>query len=805
MPHSRDRRVGRCRHRRRSALPCIAGALRRSLLASAASAAPRSVRRLPGPFPIVVVPARTSRRVSVPTCDGYSSRSQPVLRDVAGVWAGPRTRQAPGGAGSWPGAADAPAAAGSADSAGPFANVRTGGTSCRGSSGRPRACRHVAHSPAARDGVARSSPATADEVAERVGFEPTKSFDSALFKSAAINRSATSPDAQDTSEPASIAARSLRPWLARSTARAARSRSADPPTDDRQPHHRAEHLEADDDDQEQAGTERTSPARPIRSLGERGEHGRARPEHARSRRPCRSMPRQSPHPAGPGRPAHPRRRRRRRARRTIAAIGGRRDPEVGVPRYAAPWQPPWRPAAASAPRSGCGGGGRGDPARGDGGRRGAASAWAWAWAPGWAWASAWPGCRGGRRRRGRAGVGDLGLDRDHRPCRVVEAVLAVLRPPGVRRPGVLPTFVPRRRSRSGPGLGPRLRRSPPFAARMVTVVDPLFETTHGPLGASMIEMVLHVEGARDVDGTHPRSSSPEGPPMFRKVTVMTVLSPSSRNRASAMTRQPWAPARVRDERGDEGATATSTRGGGSAATHQATWWYGVHSRIGWTSAPGRGAFGAVSIPVTNASTSARRAGCRRHPRVDGAPRERERLAIRPCRGHGREGVADGEDPGDERDLLTHEAIEVALAVPALVVVTDPGPDDLDVGQVAHDQVAERDVLLDHVVLVRAERAGLAQDVVRDADLADVVEQTGDADGVDEVALEPETFGQEHAVAGDVLGVLLRVAVLGVDREDQPLEDVERASLRCGLARRSRRRGWRRRRSSWPPGASWRRW
>jgi hypothetical protein len=30
-------------------------------------------------------------------------------------------------------------------------------------------------------------------MAERVGFEPTKSLDSALFKSAAINRSATSP------------------------------------------------------------------------------------------------------------------------------------------------------------------------------------------------------------------------------------------------------------------------------------------------------------------------------------------------------------------------------------------------------------------------------------------------------------------------------------------------------------------------------------------------------------------------------------------------------------------------------------
>ena len=39
-------------------------------------------------------------------------------------------------------------------------------------------------------------------VAERVGFEPTKSFDSALFKSAAINRSATSPAGEDISDPA---------------------------------------------------------------------------------------------------------------------------------------------------------------------------------------------------------------------------------------------------------------------------------------------------------------------------------------------------------------------------------------------------------------------------------------------------------------------------------------------------------------------------------------------------------------------------------------------------------------------------
>ena len=52
---------------------------------------------------------------------------------------------------------------------------------------------------------------------------------------------------------------------------------------------------------------------------------------------------------------------------------------------------------------------------------------------------------------------------------------------------------------------------------------------------------------------------------------------------------------------------------------------------------------------------------------------------------------------------------------------------VDVGQVADDQVAQRDVLLDRLELVGGEPAGLAQDRVRDADLADVVEQPRDVD------------------------------------------------------------------------------
>ena len=55
-------------------------------------------------------------------------------------------------------------------------------------------------------------------VAERVGFEPTKSFDSALFKSAAINRSATSPAPQDSGRP------SICGWALMPAARSSRAR-----------------------------------------------------------------------------------------------------------------------------------------------------------------------------------------------------------------------------------------------------------------------------------------------------------------------------------------------------------------------------------------------------------------------------------------------------------------------------------------------------------------------------------------------------------------------------------------------------
>ena len=60
---------------------------------------------------------------------------------------------------------------------------------------------HVSGPSCARVANARIAVQASGALAERVGFEPTNPFESALFKSAAFNRSATSPSGQDTGAP----------------------------------------------------------------------------------------------------------------------------------------------------------------------------------------------------------------------------------------------------------------------------------------------------------------------------------------------------------------------------------------------------------------------------------------------------------------------------------------------------------------------------------------------------------------------------------------------------------------------------
>ena len=60
------------------------------------------------------------------------------------------------------------------------------------------------------------------------------------------------------------------------------------------------------------------------------------------------------------------------------------------------------------------------------------------------------------------------------------------------------------------------------------------------------------------------------------------------------------------------------------------------------------------------------------------------------------------------------------------------------------------MLFQDVLLGDRQAPGLAEDRVRDADLADVVQQAGESDRTDEVGVEVQLLGEEDRVAGDVL-------------------------------------------------------
>jgi hypothetical protein len=100
-------------------------------------------------------------------------------------------------------------------------------------------------------------------------------------------------------------------------------------------------------------------------------------------------------------------------------------------------------------------------------------------------------------------------------------------------------------------------------------------------------------------------------------------------------------------------------------------------------------------------------------------------------------IGDGEDACGQRDLVGGQAKWVAAAVGALVVGDDPVADVVE--------------------------AGLAQDGVRDADLADVVQESGEADALDLGGWQVQPASDELGVPGDCLRVCGGAVVAHVAR------------------------------------------
>src|SRR5512142_2383958 len=159
-------------------------------------------------------------------------------------------------------------------------------------------------------------------------------------------------------------------------------------------------------------------------------------------------------------------------------------------------------------------------------------------------------------------------------------------------------------------------------------------------------------------------------------------------------------------------------------------------------------------------------------------------AVGPVGRHRVEGVADEDDPRLDRDLLASLAVRIAVAVPALVAGAHDGPDLREPVDRSQDPLAELRVLLDHEPLLRRQRARLLQDLGRDPDLADVVEEGAELEPLQRAALEPQLLADHHGHVRDPAGVRGGVLVVRLERVRERLDGGDEGLLEALDRRRA---------------------
>ena len=130
-------------------------------------------------------------------------------------------------------------------------------------------------------------------------------------------------------------------------------------------------------------------------------------------------------------------------------------------------------------------------------------------------------------------------------------------------------------------------------------------------------------------------------------------------------------------------------------------------------------------------------------------------------GHCVVGVRHEDDPGSEGNRLARQAFGVALAVPALVVVQDPGRDRLDSEGLQHAE-ADLGVPLEDEALRVGECVRLTEDLLGDRELAEIMQSAGETDELDVLGGEPKAAGDLGGKLTDRVRVAARIGVPGVD-------------------------------------------
>src|SRR3954447_8048594 len=140
-----------------------------------------------------------------------------------------------------------------------------------------------------------------------------------------------------------------------------------------------------------------------------------------------------------------------------------------------------------------------------------------------------------------------------------------------------------------------------------------------------------------------------------------------------------------------------------------------------------------------------------------------RIAVRAARGHRVVGVGDGDDTGQQRDLLADPPVRVARSVDSLVMRAD---DVRHLAVVLHgeqDVGADLGVLTHPCPLLVGQRGLLVQDLRRQPDLADVVHQSGEVDELDVLLGHPHLARDVARVDRHSRRVARRVAVARLER------------------------------------------
>lgn len=140
----------------------------------------------------------------------------------------------------------------------------------------------------------------------------------------------------------------------------------------------------------------------------------------------------------------------------------------------------------------------------------------------------------------------------------------------------------------------------------------------------------------------------------------------------------------------------------------------------------------------------------------------EVLAVGAFGGEGFEHVGGGEDADFGGEFGGVEAAVVAGAVEAFVVGGGDGGEFAEAGDAFEDLAGVEGVFAHEGEFVGVEFAGLVEDEVGDAELADVVEACGAAEEAGVFGGEAHDFGDAGGDVGDALAVAVGPGTLGVD-------------------------------------------